>query len=133
MGAPPATRSPSATWTARTVDSYGETSGVSIFIASRTTSGWRGCTRSPGATRTWITVPGIGAVTVEDSVPGAPGSSAAASTSGGGCGGGAGRLSRHAPRQGAGAVAAGAGERGGRSGRNAVVVRPAAKIGRAHA
>jgi hypothetical protein len=39
-GAPPATRSPSATFTLRTTASYGETRGVSIFIASSTTSGW---------------------------------------------------------------------------------------------
>src|SRR6185503_18852713 len=39
---PPATRSPSVTCTFRTTASYGETSGVSIFIASRTTSGCRG-------------------------------------------------------------------------------------------
>src|SRR5207302_8844060 len=38
---PPATRSPSLTWTARTVASYGEASGVSIFIASRTTRSCR--------------------------------------------------------------------------------------------
>ena len=41
------TRSPSATLTLRTVASKGETSGVSIFIASRTTSGCRCSTRSP--------------------------------------------------------------------------------------
>jgi uncharacterized membrane protein len=37
--APPATRSPSATLTARTTASYGDVRGVSIFIASSTTSG----------------------------------------------------------------------------------------------
>jgi hypothetical protein len=36
--------------------------GVSIFIASSTTSGWRGCTLSPLLTSTRITVPGMGAV-----------------------------------------------------------------------
>ena len=38
---PPATRSPAATWTAVTVPSNGECTGISIFIASRTTSGCR--------------------------------------------------------------------------------------------
>ena len=35
---------PRSTCTARTTASYGETTGVSIFIASSTTSGWRGLT-----------------------------------------------------------------------------------------
>src|SRR4051812_18462366 len=53
--APPTTRSPSLTCTALTVAAYGETSGVSIFIASITTSGWRAATSVPGSTRTRIT------------------------------------------------------------------------------
>ena len=98
--APPVTRSPSATCTARTVAAYGETSGVSIFIASSTTSGWRASTASPGATSTRTTVPGIGATTDDCSVAGPPWRWAGSSTSGGGAGGGEGRLSRHgaAPR-----------------------------------
>ena len=47
-----------------TVPSNGELTGISIFIASSTTSGWRARTASPGSTSTRITVPGIGAVTV---------------------------------------------------------------------
>src|SRR4029077_16132289 len=62
--APPATRSPADTCTALTAPSNGEDTGISIFIASRTTSGWRARTSSPGSTSTRITVPGIGAVTV---------------------------------------------------------------------
>ncbi len=39
---PPATRSPAATWTALTVPANGEGTEISIFIASSTTSGFRG-------------------------------------------------------------------------------------------
>src|SRR4029079_18041776 len=67
--APPATRSPSAPCTLRTTPAYGETSGVSIFIASSTTSGWRCSTRSPSPTSTRRTVPGIGAGTALCSGP----------------------------------------------------------------
>src|SRR5437868_11237180 len=97
--APPATRSPSATCTARTVASYGETSGVSIFIASSTTSGWRAVTCAPGPTSTLTTVPGIGAVTDACSVAG-PCTWAASSKSGTARGGGDGRFSRQAPLHG---------------------------------
>src|SRR5205085_4288336 len=85
--APPATRSPSRTWTRRTVASYGATSGVSIFIASSTSSGWRACTASPSATSTRITVPGIGAVTALPPPP-APCWRCAVDASGGGSEGG---------------------------------------------
>ena len=44
---PAVTWSPSATWRRRTVASYGETTGVSIFIASSTSNGWRAATASP--------------------------------------------------------------------------------------
>src|SRR5919198_447135 len=65
---------------------YGDDSGVSIFIASSTTSGWRGCTLSPGETKTLITVPGIGAVTLLCSAPAPSCDAAAASASGAGAG-----------------------------------------------
>src|SRR4029077_721989 len=117
--APPATRSPSPTWTARTVASYGETSGVSIFIASSTTSGCRAATDAPGSTRTRITVPGIGATTSDCSRPPAPCAPAALSTAGRGWDGGAGRLSRHGSLQTSAGAAAGGSERGGFSVRNA--------------
>src|SRR5262249_40076691 len=81
-------RSPSPTWMARTVASYGETSGVSIFIASSTTSGCRAATFAPGSTRTRITVPGIGATTSDCSCAPEACAPATASTSGAGRGGG---------------------------------------------
>src|SRR5581483_9583763 len=125
--APPATCSPSETWSRRTTPSYGETSGVSIFIASRTTSGWRGWTRSPSPTSTRITVPGIGATSALCSAPErwiCP----ATSSSGGACGGGGGRFRRKGPRQGAGAGIRGR-DSAGFSTRNAVVVSPARSCG----
>src|SRR2546428_37747 len=123
MSAPPATRSPSATCTAFTVASYGETRGVSIFIASRTTSGWRAATSAPGWTSTLITVPGIGPVTVDCSADG-PRSSDASSMLGAARGGGTGRLSRQAPLQ-----AAAVGEEGGRiSGVQAGLVRVSGQL-----
>src|SRR4051812_34863487 len=74
-----------------------------------------------------MTVPGIGAVTVDCSGSGP--CSCAASTSGTGRGGGAGRLSRQPPlHAGAGATGGGA-ESGGYSVRNAVVARPARTTG----
>src|SRR5579872_1205136 len=121
---PPATRSPSRTCTARTVASYGEASGVSIFIASRTTSACLATTLSPSATSTLMTVPGIGAVTVDCSWAARW---SAEERSGGGVGGGAGRLRRQGAFQGAGVR--GVRDSGGCSVRNAVVASPARMTG----
>ena len=53
--------SPSATRSSVTVPAAGATISCSIFIASSTSSGWRGLDRRrPAATRTRSTVPGIG-------------------------------------------------------------------------
>ena len=103
-------------------------SGVSIFIASSTSSGRRASTRSPAATSTLITVPGIGAVTLL-SPPRAARPCAALSTSGGGAGGAVGRFSRQPPRQGASGRRSGGSESGGCSVRNAVVASPARSDG----
>src|SRR5262249_36585513 len=124
---PPATRSPSATCTAETTPSYGETRGVSIFIASSTASGCRDCTRSPSRTSTRRTGPGTGAGPRLCSA-GPPPACAAAVSSGGEWGRGTGRLSRKPPRHGTGAGGRG-GDSGGCSTRNAVVVSPARTAG----
>ena len=101
-----------ATWTAVTVAANGAPTGISIFIASRTTSGCRGATSSPAATSTLITVPGIGAV-IEPCrrLPRAPGS--AVSMSGAAAGGGRGRLSRHGRAKARGDGRSGRAESGG--------------------
>ena len=52
--------------------SYGAETTCSIFIASSTTSGWCDSTCSPAATRTSITLPGIGAVTRPSPPPAPP-------------------------------------------------------------
>ena len=82
------------------VASYGEASGVSIFIASSTTSGWRASTRSPAATSTRITVPGIGAVDACSRRRPPARAWAALVDVGGGAGAAGGRFSRQPPRQG---------------------------------
>src|SRR5262245_13368009 len=107
-----------------TTAAYGEASGVSIFIASRTTSGWRASTWSHSATSTLITVPGIGAVT-ELSTATPLRSCTASSTSGGAWGGGGRPLSHHAPTQGRLGARGGGSDSGGCSTRKAVVVCPA--------
>src|SRR5919198_574215 len=93
---------------------YGETIGVSIFIASSTTSAWRGLTESPSPTRTRITVPGIGAVSELCSPP--AWSCDASSGSGGGIGGGGERFSRNPPAQGPPGIRSGAAQSGGGGG-----------------
>ena len=119
---------PLSTCTAATVASYGATTGVSIPIASSTTSGARASTRSPAATTTWITVPGIGD-TIDPPSPPAPAWWAASSRSGGGAGAGGGRFSRNAPRHGPSGSRSGGSDSGGLSTRNAVVVSPATNAG----
>ena len=84
--------------------SKGECTGISIFIASSATRGWRARTGSPGATSSRITVPGIGAVTVLSPCT-APGRCDSTSMSGGRHGGGVGRLSRHGVLNGGGGAA----------------------------
>ena len=54
---------------ARTNPARGAVSGISIFIASTTTSVARASTRSPGATSTRMTLPGIGAASSSDTSP----------------------------------------------------------------
>src|SRR3954451_9691904 len=125
---PLATRTPSLTWPARTVASYGETSGVSIFIASSTTSGCRAVTRAPASVRTLTTVPGIGA-TRDDCSPASRCAVAAPSTVGTGLGGGAPGFNRQAPLHGAPGATVATSLNGGCSVRNAVVVRPARTSG----
>src|SRR5437660_11646445 len=75
-----------------------------------------------------MTVPGIGAVTVDCS-PAPSCDWEAESTLGIGRGGGAGRLSRHAPAHDAAGAAGGGSESGGYSERNAVVARPSRTTG----
>ncbi len=100
----------------------------SIFIASSTTSGWCEATRSPSATRTSSTVPGIGAVTRPSAPAEAPPERAAASTSSAGSLGAVGRLSRKPSRQPAGAGRGGR-ESGGNRVRKSVVSSPARNAG----
>src|SRR5439155_8273581 len=68
---PPATVAPATVPTVRTEPATSAVSVLSIFIASRTTSGWPIATRSPGATSTASTLPGIGATTVPEPMPAA--------------------------------------------------------------
>ena len=75
--APSSTKSPTANRTASTVPSTGAATVCSIFIASMIISGSPRRTVSPASTNSWVTRPGIGAV----SRP-APGSSPSRAASG---------------------------------------------------
>src|SRR6185295_18049685 len=68
--APASTDVPSTARTSTTVPAAFARSSFSIFIASTTTSPWRGSTRSPGCTRTFTIFPGIGAFTCCGPAPG---------------------------------------------------------------
>ena len=118
-------RSPSATWTARTVAAKGETSGVSIFIASITTSGSRAATvvarRDVDADH--------GARHRRDdarrSRPPPPCAVRRLDVRAAATGGGGGRLRRNGPPHAGAGAAVGGAESGGCSLRNAVVMPPA--------
>ena len=124
---PPATRSPSSTWTALTVASHGETSGVSIFIASRTRSGWRCATWSPFAPAPGSRCPASARRSSSRRATRCRPRGVASSTSGGEWGGGAGRLSRQAPSHGPVGIRTGGLAAGSRSERGR---RPAGVYGR---
>ena len=75
--APRSTRSPAATWTSATDPSRGAAIAISIFIDSRTTNVSPAATVAPGSTRSWTTVPGIGASSDASPAPAASASAAA--------------------------------------------------------
>ncbi len=110
-----------------TVAANGARTGISIFIASRTTSGSCAVTLSPSVTFTPITVPGIGAVTVPWACVAAAGT--AVSTSGAVAGEGGGRFSRHGSANAGGADRSGGADSGAWSARNAVVTEPSRNDG----